>query len=243
MPEPRTTIVLIHGSNHGGWCWERVVPLLEDAGYEVRTPTLPGLAERANELTPELGLSDDVDDISGLLEGEDLNSVVLVGHSAAGAVLPGIADRCEDRIGHLVYLDAFVLHDGESVMDLEPPDSREAFLAAAREQGDGWKIPVQKGVLERWGLNDPVDREWVWAHLTEMPLKPTTDPVQAPLGAAQRLPRAFIDLTDPKNPGLIPSTERARLEGMEMHEIATGHDAMVTAPAELAEILDEIASR
>lgn len=243
MAEPRTTIVLVHGSNHGGWCWERVVPLLESAGYEVRTPTLKGLAERADELTPEVGLPDHVDDIVGLLEGEDLQSVVLVGHSAGGSVLPGVADRCEDRLKELVYLDAFVIDEGESLMDVEPPDSREAFMAIAREQGDGWRIPPQKQALERWGLDDPADREWVWERLTDMPLKVSTDPVEAPLGAVNRLPRTFIDLTDPKNPGVIPSTERARAEGMEMREIATGHDAMVTAPAELAGLLDEIARR
>ena len=83
----------------------------------------------------------------------------------------------------------------------------------------------------------------VWERLTDMPLKVSTDPVEAPLGAVNRLPRAFIDLTDPKNPGVVPSTERARAEGMEMCEIATDHDAMVTPPAELAGLLDEIASR
>ena len=243
MPERRATIVLVHGSNHGGWCWERVVPLLEAGGYEVRTPTLKGLAERADELTPEVGLPDHVDDIVGLLEGEDLRSVVLVGHSAGGSVLPGVADHCEDRLKELVYLDAFVIHDGESLMDVEPPASREAFLTIAREQGDGWRIPPQKQALERWGLDDPADREWVWERLTDMPLKVSTDLVEAPLGAVNRLSRTFIDLTDPKNPGVIPSTDRARAEGMEMREIATGHDAMVTAPAELAELLDEIARR
>lgn len=243
MPEPRNTIVLVHGSNHGGWCWERVVPLLEADGHAVHTPTLKGLAERADELTPEVGLSDHVDDIVGLLEGEDLQSVVLVAHSAGGAVMPGVADRCEGRLKRVVYLDAFVVHDGESLMDVEPPDSRQAFLDVAGEQGDGWRIPAQESALKRWGLEDPADREWVWERLTDMPLKATTDRVEAPLGAVNRLPRTFIDLTDPKNPGLIPSTDRARTEGMEMREIATGHDAMVSAPAELAELIDEIASR
>jgi pimeloyl-ACP methyl ester carboxylesterase len=243
MPESRVTIVLVHGANHGGWCWERVVPLLEAAGYEVRTPTLTGLAERSDELTPEVGLAEHVDDIVGLVEGENLESVVLVGHSAGGAVLPGVADRCKDRLKQLVYLDAFVIHDGESLMDLEPPDAQEAFLAVAREQGDGWRIPPQEQALERWGLVDPFDRDWVWEHVTDMPLKVCTDPVQAPLRTASGLPRTFIDLTDPKNPGIVPSTHRARAEGMEMREITTGHDAMITAPSELAQLLDEIASR
>ncbi|MFM8526921.1 MAG: alpha/beta hydrolase [bacterium] len=77
MTESRATLVLVYGANHGGWCWERIVPRLEASAYEVRTPTLTGLAERSHELTPEVGLSDHIDAIVGLLEGEDLESVVI----------------------------------------------------------------------------------------------------------------------------------------------------------------------
>ena len=134
------------------------MPLLEAAEHSVHAPTLTGLAERAGELTPEVGLSTHVDDVAGLLEAEDLRDVTLVGHSYAGAVITGVADRCPGRIARLVYLDAFLPGDGESVMDLEPPESRQAFFDVAREQGDGWKIPPQEAFLDRWGLTDPNDR-------------------------------------------------------------------------------------
>ena len=146
------TFVLVHGSNHGGWCWERVTPLLEAAGHSVCAPTLTGLAERADELTPEVGLSTHVSDITELIEGEDLRGVTLVGHSYAGAVIIGAAEIVRDRIARLVYLDAFLPRDRESVLDTEPPQSREAFLQIAREQGDGWRVPPQKSFLDRWGL-------------------------------------------------------------------------------------------
>lgn len=234
--------VLVHGSNHGGWCWDRVVPLLGEAGFKAHAPTLKGLAERADELTPEVGLPDHVDDVASLIEREDLTDVILVCHSAAGAVIPGVAERCEKRISGLVYLDAFVARDGESVMDVEPPESRDYFLTVAREQGDGWRIPAAEAALERWGITDPNDRQWVLGHLTDMPLKAATDPVDAPGGAAMRIPRTFIELTDPRNPGLAPSLERAREEGMRVMSIATGHDAMVSAPDQLAEALITIAT-
>ncbi|MFM9127407.1 MAG: alpha/beta fold hydrolase [Solirubrobacterales bacterium] len=237
------TLVLIHGSNHGGWCWERVVPLLEGAGHEVFAPSLPGMAERAGELTPEAGLSTHVDDVVELLDGEDLQDVTLVGHSYAGAVITGVAELRPERIARLVYLDAFTPGDGESVMDMEPPASREAFERVVREQGDGWRVVAQEEYLERWGLTDPDDREWVWARLTDQPFLSCTEKVSAPGNVARQLPRTFIALTRPRNAGLAPSTERARSEGFEMLEIATGHDAMVTEPARLAEMLSEIASR
>ena len=234
------TFVLVHGSNHGGWCWQRVTPLLEAAGHMVYAPTLTGLAERADELTPEVGLATHVADIARLIEGEGLEQVTLVGHSYAGAVITGAAELVGGRLASLAYLDAFLPRDGESLMDLEPEQSRDAFLKIAREQGDGWRLPPQESFLDRWGLTDPADRKWVWENLTDMPIRASTEPLSAPTGAARQLPRTFIDLTSPKNPGTVTATERAREEGFEILEIATGHDAMVSAPAALAEMLLEV---
>ena len=161
----------------------------------------------------------------------------MVGHSYAGAVITGAAEFVGDRLSSLAYLDAFLPRDGESLMDLEPQESREAFLKIAREQGDGWRLPPQESFLDRWGLIDPADRKWVWENLTDMPIRASIEPLSAPTGSARKLPRTFIDLTSPKNPGTVTATERAREEGLEILEIATGHDAMVSAPAALAELL------
>jgi len=201
------------------------------------------MAERADELTPEVGLTTHVDDVVELLDSEDLQDVTLVGHSYAGAVITGVAELRPERIARLVYLDAFMPDDGESVMDMEPPASREAFEQVVSDQGDGWRVVAQEEYLERWGVTDPDDRAWVWPRLTDQPYLSCTEKVIAPNHVARKLPRTFIDLTSPKNAGLLPSTERARSEGVEMMEIVTGHDAMVTAPEELAEMLAGIAAR
>lgn len=219
------------------------MPLLEAAGNSVYAPSLPGMAERADELTPEIGLTTHVDDVVELLDSEDLQDVTLVGHSYAGAVITGVAELRPERIARLVYLDAFMPDDGESVMDMEPAASRAAFEQVVREQGDGWRIVAQEKYLERWGVTDPDNRAWVWPRLTDQPYLSCTEKVIAPNHVARKLPRTFIDLTSPKNAGLLPSTERARSEGVEMMEIVTGHDAMVTAPEELAEMLAGIAAR
>src|SRR3954469_14921972 len=86
--QPKTvTFLLVHGAWHGGWCWKKLTPLLRAAGHQVCAPTLTGLGERAHLLAPEVDLTTHIKDITAVLEYEDLQDVVLVGHSYAGMVI------------------------------------------------------------------------------------------------------------------------------------------------------------
>ena len=92
-------------------------------GHEVFTPTLTGVADRSHLLSPQVDLDTHITDVVNLIRWEELSDVVLCGHSYGGCVISGVADRIPDRIGSLVYLDAFVLEDGQSLHDtLPPPD-------------------------------------------------------------------------------------------------------------------------
>src|SRR5262245_36433174 len=104
--------VLVHGANHGGWCWSRVAALLRAEGHSVYAPTLTGLGERAHLLSREITLDTFIQDIQSVIECEELSDVILVGHSFAGAVISGVADRIPELLEHLVYLDAVVLQHG-----------------------------------------------------------------------------------------------------------------------------------
>jgi pimeloyl-ACP methyl ester carboxylesterase len=99
----RAPFVLVHGAWHGGWRWKKVTPLLQAAGHEVLTPSLTGLGERAHLLGPQIDLSTHVQDITAVLEFEDLHNVVLVGHSYGGMVIAGVAEKAHARLAHLVY--------------------------------------------------------------------------------------------------------------------------------------------
>jgi len=114
----KSTYVLVHGAWHGGWCWKKVAPALRAAGHVVYTPTLTGLGERAHLANPAIDLATHVADVVNLLEAEELDKVVLVGHSYGGMVVTGVADRAADRIGRLVYLDAANPKDGQSLVDV-----------------------------------------------------------------------------------------------------------------------------
>ena len=135
------TFLIAHGAWSAAWGWKKMRPLLQARGHALYTPTYTGLGERAHLASREVGLETHIADVLGTLEFEDLRDVVLVGHSYGGMVATGVADRARARLRRLVYLDAFVPRDGQSLLDLLPADVRERMREAARTAGDGWRVP------------------------------------------------------------------------------------------------------
>ena len=159
-------IVLVHGAWFGTWCWKRVVPRLQSLAHDVHTVTLTGLGERSHLLTPEVGLHTHVDDVVNLLEFQDLQEVVLVGHSYAGMVVGCASHRVPERIARLVYLDAYVPEHGKSFFDLQASRFREILQELARVEGEGWKIPALDPNSESLGVTEKGDVEWLRSKLT-----------------------------------------------------------------------------
>lgn len=228
--------VLIHGSWHGGWCWRKLTPLLIRAGFPVHTLTLTGLADRAHLLTRDVGLETHVQDVASFLEFEDLRGAVLVGHSYAGLVIGAVAEKAARRIGRLVYLDAFIPGDGQSMFDHDPGFKRFAE-ANARDLRGVKVLPAAPPLV--LGVTDARDSAWMKERLSPQPLLTYSQPVSMPEGKAKKLPRSFIwcsgwEVTK-------PAAAQARQEAWDFHEIKSGHDVMVTRPDELAQILTGIA--
>ena len=117
-----STYVLVHGAWHGGWCWDAVARILRSHGHRVFTPTLSGLGERAHLLSPEIDLQVFVQDVVDVFERHDLSEVILVGHSFGGTIVQPVAERMPQRLRRLVFCNAFVLNDGESLADNVPPN-------------------------------------------------------------------------------------------------------------------------
>ena len=103
----RKTFVLVHGSSAGGWCYRRVADLLEKAGHKVYAPTLTGLGERSHLMSGLITLDTHITDVANVIKWENLQDVVLVGHSYAGFVISGVAERVQPAISSIVFLDAF----------------------------------------------------------------------------------------------------------------------------------------
>ncbi|WP_043664460.1 alpha/beta hydrolase [Streptomyces xylophagus] len=157
------TFVLVHGSWGGGWVWGRLRPLLESAGHTVLTPTLTGLAERRQLSSPDVGLSMHAREIAELLEFERVEDAILVGHSYGGMVITGAAALAADRVGQVVYADAFAPVTGESAFTMLP------WLGPAFAESPGpaeWEVaPLDPGLL---GADDD-GVAWLAGRLTPMP--------------------------------------------------------------------------
>jgi pimeloyl-ACP methyl ester carboxylesterase len=234
-----STFVLVHGAWHGGWCWDRVAPLLRGAGHEVHAPTLTGLSERAHLLTPLVGLETHVEDVVRLIDVLDLRDVVLVGHSYAGQVVTAVADRRPAAVARRVCLDAFVGSDGEAARDLLPESVEHHWAESAAEQGFGWLVPVRK--LSVLGVTEQADVDWLLPKLTPHPWKTYTDPLRL-TGAVDEVSAAFVECVSWMRV-FRAQADRARERGWPVHELDTGHEAMVTAPKALADVLLELAPR
>ena len=237
------TFVLVHGAMHGGWCWQKVVRLVRARGHEVFAPTLTGLGERVHLAHPRIDLDTHVRDVLGVLEYEDLRDVVLVGHSYGAVVITGVADRLRERIAHLVYVDGMMAGDGQAVLDFFPPEWGAGRRALVDAEGHGWRLPPPAD-LSVWGIASDEDAAWVSAKLAPQPFGTFTQPLRLTNPTGFGGPKTFVACGEaPPSGWRDRMTERARTEGgWRYRALAAGHDAMVTAPREVAALLLETTS-
>jgi pimeloyl-ACP methyl ester carboxylesterase len=235
------TFVLVHGAMHGGWCWRDVRHLLGQRGHVVHCPTLTGQGDRRSALTPEIGIETHVSDIEELLWFEDLSDVHLVLHSYAGVLAGPLAERAEERLASVVYLGAFVTAPDQSLLDVEPPEVAEHYRRQVAEAGEGWFLPATDAFMAQWGINDEALRQWVDPRLTHFPFRCQIEPTRFDPGPLERLRKVYVAHTDPPLPSLGRFADAAKASEWEMHELACGHDMMLAAPDDTADLLERIA--
>ncbi len=230
-----TAFVLVHGAWGGSWGFREVRPLLHRAGHEAFTPSLTGIGEREHLSSPEVTLSTHVDDVVHQVEYEDLDCIVLLGFSYGGMVVTGALDRIGDRVEHLVYLDAFVPSDGESVESIVggsdfPTDPERPWLVAP--------LPRE--------LATPEATEWASARRSLQPVGTFTEPVSlaTPLEGwpfSRTYIKATADPGEPVDSAFNQAANRARDDDRwSLREIATNHMVPLMEPAALVAILLEL---
>jgi pimeloyl-ACP methyl ester carboxylesterase len=235
------TFVLVHGAWHGGWCWSRVADRLRAAGHRVFTPTQTGLGERKHLLSKDITLDTFRTDITNVIEAEELSEIVLVGHSFGGNAISGVADVIRERVSHLVYLDSLVIEGGKSPFDGLSAEVVAARRKLAEESSGGLSLPNPPPSV--FGVSDAQDAEWVKRRLTPHPLSTYTNKLNIKGPVGNHLPRTYIHCTSPPYAALAASRDWVKAQaGWRWAEIATGHDAMVTAPDELARMLIGVSS-
>ena len=232
------TIVLAHGAWSAAWAWKKMRPLMAASGHAFFTPTYTGLGERSHLANPSIDLDTHIEDVMGVLEFEDLSDVVLLGHSYGGMVATGVADRARARIAHLIYLDAFVPQDGQSLFDLVPEEQRQRQQASAAS-GDGWRVAPNPTPED----TSPEDRAWIANKRLPHPLKCMNTPLKLRNGPLT-LPRSYIVATRNRHGPFGAFAERARTTpGWTCDAIDASHSPNVTAPDALMTLLDRVIQR
>jgi pimeloyl-ACP methyl ester carboxylesterase len=227
------TYVLVHGAWGGAHGFKLVRPLLSRHGHEVFTPSLTGIGERSHLASPQVDLTTHIQDVVNTVWYEDLTDIVLLGFSYGGMVVTGAVSPLADRVRHLVYLDAFLPDDGQSLRDLTgQPASRVLSL------GEQWLVP---GPARQY--DNPADAAFADARRTPHPVGCFTEAVRVPRPLEDySFSRTYIKATAESYPKAFwDAAQRAQSSpAWSYREIATDHLVPVNRPAELADILLEL---
>jgi len=229
--------VLVHGAWQGAWCWRKVLPPLWRMGHRAFAVSLTGVGERAHQLSPAIRLETHVTDVQAVVECEELERAILVGHSYGGLLITAVADRVPERVAHLVYLDAIVPRNGEGWSSIHDEETR-----AGRRKGIARTGAMPPLDASAFGLTG-ADASWVDRRQRPHPGSLYDDVLQFDESRVARIPRTFVDCTAPALHSVALSRKRVRSEaGWRVVTLATGHDAMISAPDELLAILHSVAT-
>ena len=234
ISQKRRTYVLVHGAWHGGWCWKLVRDELQDSGHKVFSPSLTGLGDRVHLRSPSINLTTHINDIVNLIKYEELEDIILVGHSYAGHVVSCVADRIGTKISHIMYLDAVLPTNGSAFLQ---PEVGEERIKIAKE---GYLLakPEMKflGIPKEHPLYD-----WVATHLVEHLLPTLMEKVHYKNNGPRNIQKTFVRCLQNARRGKNtpdPAEEIASRDPTWKYlTIDTGHDLMVTEPKKTAQIL------
>lgn len=239
-----STFVLVHGGWQGRWAWERVAPLLEEAGHGVVTPDLPG---HGDDRTPpgEVSLGGYAGRVVGALDSLE-EPAILVGHSMSGMAISEAAERCPEGVETLVYVNAYLLPDGVSALQMSQRNA-EAPLTRSVQADEGRGVlkivPPQAARDALFGECSEEDAAWAVARLGDEPIAPAAEPVSLTEGNFGRVPRVYV--TCLRDRAITPSLQREMYTEVPCREVVsmqTDHSPFLSRPKKFARHLTSLAT-
>lgn len=229
------TFVLVHGAWSGGWCYFKVAERLRALGHLVFTPTLTGQGERSHLTGTAINLTIHMIDVLNVFHYERLEDVVLAGHSYGGMVITGVGDRAAERIRSLVYLDAFLPQDGQSLFDINVPANTKMFIDNAGKIG-GLAVPPPPAAFFNVNAGDA---QRVDELATPFPIGCFTEKIRLSGKQNSINKRVYVHSTVlPRESPFKPFYERVKSDpAWSAHTLACGHDAMLDMPDDVTRIL------
>lgn len=242
------TFVLVPGAWLGAWAWQDTADALRERGHTALPLTLTGLAERAGEGGPRADLDAHIADITDFVEKNDLREVTLVAHSYAAAPVTGAAGRLGDRLERVVYVDSAPFAEGMRMLDLMPPEVADQLSRQVAAHGDGCWLPMPP--FEVLGLSSSLDgldegrRDVLSARATPQPFGTYTQRLAGPVEPGPGVDRVLVACRDFQ--GLldagVPMLAFLNHAPWRRFDLSTGHWPMLSAPAELADVLHTVVS-
>ena len=236
-----STYVLIHGSWHGAWCWYKIIPLLQQAGHKAIALDLPGHG-RDWRAPREVSLQRYVESVCNVLDAQ-AESLILVGHSRGGIVISQTAEHRSDKIRTLVYLAAFLIPNGETLMTTahSDPDSLiNSNTVVNQEQGSTMlKAEAFRDAL--YGDCSQEDIVLATALLTPEPTAPSATPLSLSEEHFGRIPRVYIETLQDK--GVTPALQKKMYTVTPCQQIIsmdTSHSPFLSQPQQLASHLTSL---
>ena len=239
-----SNFVLVHGSWHGAWCWYKIVPRLRALGHYVDAVEMPG---HGRDWTPpaEVGVEDYIGRIHEAIDRAP-GPVVLVAHSRGGLATTQAAEGRHERIATLVYLAAYLLADGQSVLDVAPSDTDSLVLPNLELDPEGHWDMLRADAFEDALYADcsPEDVALAHALLTSEPLAPSKARMQLSEERYGTIPRVYIELLEDR--AVSPALQKRLYTATpcnEVRSIEASHSAYFSVPDELTAHLHEIAAQ
>lgn len=227
----KMNFVLVHGSCHGAFCWEEVIAHLEERGKTAYALDLPGHGARIPE-RPNVRYDDYPNAVVEFIQDRNLQNVVLVGHSMAGIVISKVAERIPERLAHLAFLSAFVLQDGESLVDNCSEEQQVLFAQLAAESPDNTVMFPENVFLEFFANGMDVGKaKEVYKKLTPTPYHPYIQKVDLKKFYSMDLPMSYIFCKQDK--ALPDGWWHPKMSSRIKHtyaEIDTCHEVMFSEP-------------